>query len=512
MQIALACLCLTLPATWHAAVATAFAGPIDPKNPPEGRFLDEWAEVYMGGGKIGFVHSTTSREGDLIRTKIVTTMRMGRVESPVEISTVMATEETLAGVAISFRSGMNMSAMKTSIRGRVEGNRITIVSSQYGMEQTQTFDFEKDWLLTWGQYRQSLLRGAEPGTIYALNVYSPELRLDGPVKAVTTVGEWSSFEHKGKRTKGQKVRLSVEAPAGVIETDVWLDENLNPLKMTVPMPGLGNIVMITTDQATAMADFAAPELFLKTTIKASRPIKPRETRRVTYRIRSTSPNAGLADLPSAGMQRLVANKDGVVDLVVSRQQHKHPAKHAKVLSRAQLAEYLGSNLAINTSDPELIALAKRAAGQEKEPYALADRLRRFVTDYITDKNLNIGFATASEVCRRREGDCSEHGVLLAALGRLNGLPSRVAVGLAYVPSFAGKKDIFGYHMWTQFYIDGRWIDVDAALRESVCSPTRIAFAASSLKNSGLADLSLPLLSKIGAIDIDIIEVVPNDGH
>ena len=48
-------------------------------------------------------------------------------------------------------------------------------------------------------------------------------------------------------------------------------------------------------------------------------------------------------------------------------------------------------------------------------------------------------------------------------------------------------------------------DLDAALKETVCSPARIAFAASSLKNTGLADLSLPLLFKIGAIDIDIVE-------
>ena len=114
--------------------------------------------------------------------------------------------------------------------------------------------------------------------------------------------------------------------------------------------------------------------------------------------------------------------------------------------------------------------------------------------------------TASEVCRRREGDCSEHGVLLAALGRLNGLPSRVVVGLAYVSSFGAKRDIFGYHLWTQFHINGRWVDYDAALNEATCSPTRIAFATSSLKNAGLADLSLPLLSKIGSIDIDIVEV------
>ena len=171
-----------------------------------------------------------------------------------------------------------------------------------------------------------------------------------------------------------------------------------------------------------------------------------------------------------------------------------------------MAEYLEGNLMINTADPKLIDLAKQAGGGEKEPFALADKLRRFVTEYVVTKSLNIGFATASEVARTKEGDCSEHGVLLAALGRLNGLPSRVVVGLAYVPIFGNQDHIFGYHMWTQFFIDGRWIDVDAALRETDCSPARIAFAVSSLKNAGLADLSLPLLTKLGAIDIEILDV------
>ena len=161
---------------------------------------------------------------------------------------------------------------------------------------------------------------------------------------------------------------------------------------------------------------------------------------------------------------------------------------------------------INTADPELIALAKRAAGGETEPFALADKLRRFVSDYVEDKNLNVAFATASEVCRNKEGDCSEHAVLLAALGRLNGLPSRVVAGVAYASVFGGQRNVFVYHMWTQFLIKGEWIDLDAALRETVCSPARIALVTSSLKNAGLADLALPLISKIGAIEIDILEI------
>ena len=96
----------------------------------------------------------------------------------------------------------------------------------------------------------------------------------------------------------------------------------------------------------------------------------------------------------------------------------------------------------------------------------------------------------------------------AALGRINGLPSRVVTGLAYVPFFGRKDDIFGYHLWTQFLIDGEWVDYDAALRESDCSPIRIAFAVSSLRSAGMADLSLPLLNRIGAIELDVVKIEP----
>ena len=70
----------------------------------------------------------------------------------------------------------------------------------------------------------------------------------------------------------------------------------------------------------------------------------------------------------------------------------------------------------------------------------------------------------------------------------------------------GQEVIFAFQMWTQFMFDGRWYVFDAALGESECSPARIAFAVSSLKNVGSAELSLPLLSKMGAIELDILEV------
>jgi hypothetical protein len=486
--------------------AVAESDQIDPKNPPDGRFLDEWSTVHMAGGKIGYSHLAITRTGDLIHTMIEMKMRFGRVDQPVGISTLQTTTETLEGVPVSFTATLDASIMKTSTKGTIKDGKVTLVQSQYGMDQTNIHDFPTGALMTWGMFRESLLRGFKPGTKYVSQIYAPDLRQDGAVTATTTIGDWESLDLNGRSVQGQRITLIMESPIGSLEMLTWLDKKTKTLKAQLPMPGMGNLDIITSDQATALADFVPPELFMSTAIDANRKIDGKAARRIKYRVAAKSPDTDLGTLPNTGMQTARVADDGSIEVVITRRPVKPSKNQAAKHSAGKDSEYLGRNLMMNTADPQLIELAKRAAGSETEPFALADILRRFVTDYVTTKSLNIGFGTASEVCRSKEGDCSEHAVLLAALGRLNGIPSRVAVGVVYVPRLGSRSDVFGYHMWTQFLIDGEWIDLDAALRETDCSPTRIAFATSSLKDAGLADLSLPLLSRIGGITIEVLEV------
>ena len=132
---------------------------IDPNQPPEGRFSDEWAEVYMGGAKVGYSHSTMAREGELIHTGTTVVMEIARERQKLALRTEEGTTETLAGVPLSFESTMDMSMMKTAMRGTVKDGKVTIVQTQFGMEQTQTFDYPVGALMTWGAFRESLLRG-----------------------------------------------------------------------------------------------------------------------------------------------------------------------------------------------------------------------------------------------------------------------------------------------------------------------------------------------------------------
>ena len=75
-----------------------------------------------------------------------------------------------------------------------------------------------------------------------------------------------------------------------------------------------------------------------------------------------------------------------------------------------------------------------------------------------------GHFSALEAINRREGDCTEAAVLLAALGRAAGIPTRVVSGLTYsrVP-ILGTANAFMPHSWVVAYVDGRWKSFDLAL-------------------------------------------------
>lgn len=88
----------------------------------------------------------------------------------------------------------------------------------------------------------------------------------------------------------------------------------------------------------------------------------------------------------------------------------------------------------------------------------------FVRSYIFGKNLSVGYASALEVATTRQGDCTEHALLLTGIARALGIPARVVTGLAYVPRFGKRTHAFVPHAWMEAHIDGRWQGFDAALQ------------------------------------------------
>jgi hypothetical protein len=129
---------------------------------------------------------------------------------------------------------------------------------------------------------------------------------------------------------------------------------------------------------------------------------------------------------------------------------------------ASLAPYLQADAWVRSDAPAIQRLS-RLAGRRDKPIEV--RLHRRASQVRTRKRTGadfLGYADAVQALRTGRGDCTEYAVLLAALARAQGIPTRVVVGMAYSSRFTGQTDAFSPHAWVQVYDGMRWVSHDAA--------------------------------------------------
>ncbi len=91
------------------------------------------------------------------------------------------------------------------------------------------------------------------------------------------------------------------------------------------------------------------------------------------------------------------------------------------------------------------------------------RLERWARQRMEEIDF-AGHYSAAEALARGSGDCTEGAVVLAALGRAAGIPTRVASGIVYSRErYHGVSHAFMPHAWTLAYVDGEWKSFDMSL-------------------------------------------------
>ena len=123
---------------------------------------------------------------------------------------------------------------------------------------------------------------------------------------------------------------------------------------------------------------------------------------------------------------------------------------------------------------------------------------------VSNKSFSTAMASAAEVAKQMQGDCTERAVLLAAMLRVRRIPSRIAVGLVYVPRISS----FGAHMWTEARLGGTWIPLDAALGQGGTGPTHIKLADASFADNSPSPITVfvPLMNVLGNWRIEVRKV------
>jgi transglutaminase-like putative cysteine protease len=162
-------------------------------------------------------------------------------------------------------------------------------------------------------------------------------------------------------------------------------------------------------------------------------------------------------LPQTGEQRSSA-RDGGVDLDICAE-----CGPGLATDPAALADALRATPWLQSDHRRLRAIAQPVARLDATGIRKMELLTARTQQHLGRIDFT-GHYSALETLDRRAGDCTEAAVLLAALGRSAGIPTRVASGLVYSrQQYHGVSNAFMPHSWVIAYVDGRWRSFDAAL-------------------------------------------------
>ena len=205
-----------------------------------------------------------------------------------------------------------------------------------------------------------------------------------------------------------------------VATQVWLDENGDALKSITPLLGGVETLRVSREEAqrAAVAPGSLADLEKQFQIASDAVIEnPQAVKEALYRIEGPVEKVNLEDR----RQKIEDRGPGRV-----RRRVKALADAPERSSEKPAPECLAPAPYLQSDDPEIVQAAREAVGTQADPAAKARRLTAWVYKRIAKKDYSVGFASAKEALLSRRGDCTEHAVLLAALVRVAGIPSRVA--------------------------------------------------------------------------------------
>lgn len=117
----------------------------------------------------------------------------------------------------------------------------------------------------------------------------------------------------------------------------------------------------------------------------------------------------------------------------------------------------------------LYDLATRAIGDAITDIEKLTAVRRFVDDYIKDAP-RVSEDSIEAILALPEGDCTEHTALFNALVSVLGYKVREVSGLVYL---GDDLQAFGGHLWSEVYLNGNWLGIDASWDTNYLTATHI---------------------------------------
>jgi hypothetical protein len=444
---------------------------------------EHWYALYMGGVRCGRMHHRSEQQQEAgrqvvhVQQELYSSIR--RYGQPFDMDLKLRSVERLDGQLLRFDLGGTLGSQTIQLSGQVTDGQLRVEGT--GSPLAIPWDDKTGGFLA---VEQSLERQPmQPGEKRSLR----KLEWAPPLAVTVTTVELAAADYEKVRIRDADVDLlriaeSVVADGEKVANMRWTDEQGRTVKLL--MPGARQeLVKCAKTEALKPLDEGRYDAGLALSVPVRDvPQALPAARRARYRVqvRQLDPAKVFASDASQQVREIDARTVGVVVRTI------RPDTPGVSDDARPSQQDSSPNNQIESNDEVIVQLARSVAPQERDPWKLALALEKLVKESMKPGSYSKVWSTAAEVARTLEGDCTEHGVLLAALVRARGIPARVALGLIYDD---GRK-AFAFHLWTEVFVAGRWVGLDATRGQGGITAAYLKLSDTNLAgpNGGLASL------------------------
>jgi len=441
---------------------------------------DTWMNIFQNERKIGFSHTRFYSDIAGYRLTEAVQMRINTMGMIQDISlntkSRLNADFTLQEIDFEISSGR----FRFAVRGTVDGNTLQLTTESAGSSRRLDIPVKSKTYLFNSIMDAVAATDLKPGDKYAFNIFDPASM--GQAAVIVEVIGQELIDIRGFNQPATKVSLNFK---GVSQL-AWLGKDGDIIREK----GLLGITLIKTDRKGALDGLAiesSQDLTKIASVASNIPLENVEALKVL--------KVKIQGIPSKNVQLQGGRQTfkGQV-LTVEKEVLSNLAPQLRTHKLAALEKiFLRPGPFIQSDDQKIRALARKILkdAPDAPPLTRAKKLLDWVHTHI-EKRPVLSLPDALSTLENRVGDCNEHAVLLAALARAAGIPTRIEAGLVYL------KGRFYYHAWNLMYL-GKWITADSLFGQLPADVSHLRFA------TGSPEQQLDLMGIIGKIRLTVMQ-------
>ena len=466
---------------------------------------ESWDAIFLAGSKIGYMRIRVApvKDGDRQFNRVLVdfnlSFKRGNNFSTMEMQ--YGTIETPEGQVLRLDTRTLASQQVMRVHGDVIDGKMKLKIENGAQKQEQILDWTPD---TYGPYGAEMSLSHKPmkeGETRTVKAFIP---LMNKIGLMTLTAKAKEQVPLGEGVNRELLRIDQEVAfedgkkAPEMNTTLWVDEAGQILRSFTDSNG--GMMTYRTTREYAMRQMPKVDLIQASIVKIGYKISnPENSRDILYKVTlNDSPPSEV--FPNDRRQSIRPGPDSrsaFLEIKTAGPDAGQPGPETVA------PEFTRSNPFITSDDPRVITLSKRAVvGASNDPWAKAQAINKWVSKNLSNKNFETSFAPADEVARTLSGDCTEHGVLTAAMCRAQGIPARVVTGLVYANHLGG----FGFHMWNEVYVNRRWVAIDSAFDQDQVDAVHIKLSDSSLDGVAPFETFLTVSRVFGKLKLETVEI------